>query len=418
MTPEEIRRAVETVVRSTPAFDMHTHLFPPQFEDLFHWGIDGLLTYHYLAAELFRSDGVDPARYWELSRSDQADLVWDTLFVRSTPLSTATNGVLSLLSALGLDPAAPDLRQARDFFARARPTEHFDRILDLAGVSGLVMTNDPFDSAEARIWKRGVSLPQRCRAALRLDLLLNDWPTARVALRAEGYPVGADLDAASRAGVRRFIDEWIDRTDPVYLAVSLPDTFAWREESHRVRLLREVVLPACQVRRLPLAMMIGVRRGVNPALRDAGDSLGKADIQAVEQMCQEHGGNRFFVTMLSRENQHELCVAARKFRNLMPFGCWWFLNIPSLVQEITRQRLELLGPTFVAQHSDARCLEQVIYKWDHARRDVSVALAEQYVRMAEAGRVATEQEMRRDALCLLRDNFVRFAHPAETATRE
>ena len=90
-------------------------------------------------------------------------------------------------------------------------------------------------------------------------------------------------------------------------------------------------------------MMIGVRRGVNPALRDAGDSLGQADIQAVEQMCREHGGNRFFVTMLSRENQHELCVAARKFGNLMPFGCWWFLNVPSLVREITRQRLELLG---------------------------------------------------------------------------
>ena len=156
---EEILRAVETVVRSTPAFDMHTHLFPPQFEDLFQWGIDGLLTYHYLAAELFRSDRVDPARYWELSRSAQADLVWDTLFVRSTPLSTATNGVLSVLSALGLDPAAPDLRQARDFFARAQPAEHFDRILDLAGVSGLVMTNDPFDPAEARIWKRGVPMP-------------------------------------------------------------------------------------------------------------------------------------------------------------------------------------------------------------------------------------------------------------------
>ena len=51
--------------------------------------------------------------------------------------------------------------------------------------------------------------------------------------------------------------------------------------------------------------------------------------------------------MLSRENQHELCVAARKFANLMPFGCWWFLNNPSIVSEITRERLELLGPTFI-----------------------------------------------------------------------
>ena len=47
----------------------------------------------------------------------------------------------------------------------------------------------------------------------------------------------------------------------------------------------------------------------------------------------------------------------------MPFGCWWFLNNPSIVEEITRERLELPGTTFIPQHSDARVLEQVIYKW-------------------------------------------------------
>jgi CheY-like chemotaxis protein len=28
-------------------------------------------------------------------------------------------------------------------------------------------------------------------------------------------------------------------------------------------------------------------------------------------------------------------VAARKFANLMPFGCWWFLNNPSIVAVFT-----------------------------------------------------------------------------------
>ena len=59
-------------------------------------------------------------------------------------------------------------------------------------------------------------------------------------------------------------------------------------------------------------------------------------------------------TILARENQHEACVLARKFRNLHIFGCWWFTNVPSLVQEITRMRLELIGLSFTPQHSDAR----------------------------------------------------------------
>jgi hypothetical protein len=169
--------------------------------------------------------------------------------------------------------------------------------------------------------------------------------------------------------------------------------------------LRDVVLPACRDRRLPLAMMIGVRRGVNPALQDAGDALGRADVTAVHRICAEYPDNRFLVTMLSRENQHELCVAARKFPNLMPFGCWWFLNNPSIVAEITRERLEMLGASFIPQHSDARVLEQLLYKWPHARRQIANALAEQYAAVIENGRAVTTAEISRDVTRLFAGNF-------------
>jgi hypothetical protein len=196
--------------------------------------------------------------------------------------------------------------------------------------------------------------------------------------------------------------------DPYYLAVSLPDDFQWPDESPRSRLIQQVVLPACREHGLPFAMMIGVRRQVNPALRDAGDGLGQADVSTVHRLCREHPDNRFLVTMLSRENQHELCVAARKFANLMPFGCWWFLNNPSIVSEITRERLELLGPTFVPQHSDARILDQLLYKWPHSRRDIANALADQYAALVENGRAVMPAEIVRDVRRLFSGNFLRW----------
>src|SRR5207249_12067206 len=126
------------------------------------------------------------------------------------------------------------------------------------------------------------------------------------------------------------------------------------------------------------ALMIGVKRNVNPRLRLAGDSLGKADIAAVENLCVEFPDNKFLCTMLSRENQHELCVAARKFRNLHVFGCWWFLNNPSIIEEITRERIELLGTSVIPQHSDARVIDQVIYKWSHSKRIIGDVLSAKY----------------------------------------
>ncbi len=132
-----------------------------------------------------------------------------------------------------------------------------------------------------------------------------------------------------------------------------------------------MVLPTARAHALPFALMVGVRRGINPALRAAGDGLGRADVSAVGRLCAGNPGVRFLSTFLSRENQHELCVSARKFRNLMPFGCWWFLNNPSIMKEMTTERIELLGTSFIPQHSDARVLEQLVYKWKHSRRCVA-----------------------------------------------
>jgi len=235
--------------------------------------------------------------------------------------------------------------------------------------------------------------------------MLNDWATKWPALEARGIRVGEELTTATLGALRRFLDGVIERMRPLYLAVSLPDTFAYPEESVRGKLIEKIVLPICRDHRLPFALMIGVRRNVNPAIRLAGDGLGKADLGAVNRLCVENPDVRFLVTMLSRENQHELCVSARKFGNLMPFGCWWFLNNPSIIEEMTRERLEMLGPSFIPQHSDARVLEQLIYKWRHSRRIIARALTETYQNLLTDGRGVTKSEIKRDVERFLSGNF-------------
>ncbi len=46
----QISPAVEDVLAATPFIDIHTHLFTPSFGKLGLWGIDELVTYHYLEA--------------------------------------------------------------------------------------------------------------------------------------------------------------------------------------------------------------------------------------------------------------------------------------------------------------------------------------------------------------------------------
>ena len=404
----ELQSNVEESVQKTPVFDIHTHLLPASFGEMCLWGIDELVNYHYLVAELFRSSSMTPRQFWGLTKAQQADAIWDALFVKNTPLSEAAAGVAATMVKLGLDPTQPDLKQARAYFASVTVEQHIDHVLELSGVSELVMTNDPFNAQERAMWEQNKPCPERFHRALRMDPILNDWGTAQAVMAAAGYQTGTDLTPQAAAEARRFLDVWIGRLRPVYLAVSLPFTFVFPDESLRTRLIREVVVPTCIAHNIPFALMIGVSRQVNPALKDGGDSVGYADVASVERLCAEHADARFLVTILARENQHALCVAARKFSNLMPFGCWWFLNNPSIVEEITAERLELLGSTVIPQHSDARILDQLIYKWTHSRRTISHALCESYSRLVADGYPLTRKQIDRDVAKLFSGNFRRW----------
>lgn len=400
--------AVREVIDKTAVLDMHTHLFAPRLKGLMLWGIDELLTYHYLEAELFRCSAIQPSAYSSLSKREQADLIWRSLFVDRLPLSESTRGIVAVLQALGLDTRAQTLTGARDYFRSVDLEEHTANVLRLAGVSAVVMTNDPLDQEESAVWRLYGTPDPRFRAALRIDRILNDLPAHCELLSRLGFPCDAEAGSATVASLRRFLAEQARMIEPLYMAVSLPDIFAFPADDLRTRLLREAILPTCRELNLPLAMMIGVRRQVNPALRLAGDGVGPADLTSLERLCLEWPRNRFLVTLLSRENQHQLCVYARKFANLMPFGCWWFLNNPSIVEEMTRERLEMLGTTFVPQHSDARVLEQLIYKWRNSRRTISGVLATACDLLADDGRPVTVPEMAADAQRLLSGNFESF----------
>jgi hypothetical protein len=409
MRSNEIQSAVEHELGAAQFIDIHTHLFMPSLGKLGLWGIDELITYHYLEAELFRSSSLKPEHYWQLSTREKADVIWKALFAENTPVSEAARGVVAVLSAFGLPTSGRDLTEAREFFAAQDPRSHIRRVFELAGVSEVVMTNDPLDPEEAPLWENNPERDPQFHPVLRLDRILNKWASHWRILESQGYAVEESATGNSSSEVRRFLAHWCARMQPAYMAVSLPDTFEYPEESVRGRLLAEAVLPTCRTFGLSLSVMIGVRYQVNPALRLAGDAVGRADLRALEHLCSRHPDNRFLCSVLSRENQHELCVYARKFNNLMPFGCWWFLNNPSIVEEITSERLEMLGTSFIPQHSDARVLEQVIYKWRNTRRTLAPILANKYRLLCEDGRGVTNEDIRRDITRLFRGTIQQFA---------
>ena len=401
-----VRQAVADVTIS----DIHTHLFPPSHGKLLLWGVDELLTYHYLVAELFtvapRSLTTDA--FWKMPKRAQADLVWEHVFGKHGALSEACRGVITTLNALGLDIGGRDLASIRAWFDAQSADDYLEQAFDLAGLDYAVMTNNPFKAEEVECWDKDLPVPARLKTALRIDDLLINWPAASKVMAEAGYKTAAKCDAASRTEAKRFIDDWADRLGPLYMAASLGPDFHYPAKDNATKVLDDVLVPVAVERGLPIALMMGVKKQMNPSLGDGGDGVGVADVDAVANLCAAYPDAKFICTMLSRVNQHELCVTARKFGNLHVEGCWWFCNNPSIIDEMTRMRLELLGTAFTCQHSDARVLDQLIYKWTHTRHIVADVLAEKFADLFTAGWRPTTEEVTRDVRSLFGGSFEAF----------
>ena len=409
-TTVELKTAVLDAVNSQSVTDIHTHLFSPPFGELLLWGIDELLTYHYLIAEVFRKSDVSYQQFWAMTKAEQADLIWQTLFIENSPISEACRGVVTTLNELGLDIGSRNLQDYRNYFADTTVEAFIDTVFERSKVSKVVMTNDPFDAAEAPVWESGDTGDTRFEAALRMDVLINTYQeTGYEHLRGLGYDVDPTLSSEkSYKEVRRFLETWIQRMHPKYMAVSLPPDFQYPDDGVLGRLFDNCILPISREFNVPFALMIGVKRAVNPQLQMAGDGSAKADLSSLETLLRENPDNKFLVTLLSRENQHELCVIGRKFKNLMIFGCWWFMNNPSIIEEITRERIELLGLSIIPQHSDARILDQLVYKWKHSRQIIADVLVEKYQTLLDVGWTVRKSEVERDVNNLFGGNFDRF----------
>ena len=80
-----------------------------------------------------------------------------------------------------------------------------------------------------------------------------------------------------------------------------------------------------------------------------------------------------------------------------------------MIQEITSMRLEMLGLSFTAQHSDCRVIDQLIYKWRHSRAIIADVLTEYYEKLCRnSGWLVTKSEIERDVWQLMGGSFEAF----------
>lgn len=190
--------------------------------------------------------------------------------VERTPISEACRGILTTLQKLGFDPNEKSLDAYRPFFRDQDPDRFIDKVMKIANVSSITMTNPVFDDNQRERWVKGIAADSRFKAVLRIDPLLRNWPETARKLSHWGYKVSEEISAGTIGEILCFLGDWIDRQKAIYLAVSLPPEFRFPAPDDLLlqrqgqTVLENAVLPVSAEGNLAFAMMIGSRLRVNP----------------------------------------------------------------------------------------------------------------------------------------------------------
>jgi glucuronate isomerase len=395
LSSDNISNKLLNIINSTPIFDLHTHLFPPKHEGYFLLGFKNLLNYHYLIAELLTATNIDASTFYSYNDEKKASLIWNELFEKRTPVSEACAGVLSILKELNIEIKNKSFLSICDEYDKKIQSDK--NILKLSNVSSLVMTNNPFDLDEWSLfntndWDKKIYL-----ASLRLDDLILDYE--------EALKKAKDQTSNQKNIIVTYLEKCYSLSNPVYAAVSLnletfhtifEDSF-WKD-----------ILVWLENKNLPLSLMLGVKRAVNKDFGLAGDGIGDINLKELSNLCNLFPKNKFLVTCLSLNDQHELTVLARKHPNLRIFGFWWFMNQPTIIKQILKMRIDMLGFSFIPQHSDARVSDQLIYKWNHFKKILHPILLEYYQELLDKNFPISENILQRDIDNLLSGNAKKY----------
>jgi glucuronate isomerase len=367
----QIKFYIEKFVNSNPIFDIHTHLFPSKFKKFYNVGFVKLLNYHYLKAELFSLGKINLENFNKLDDHKKAKIIWNNLFLNRYPFSTASQGVLKILQIYGVNDVNQKFEKILKITNENQLSE--EDIFKITGVKQVVMTNNPFNNQEKIILR--YNKDKKYLPSVRIDDLFNktQYNNSNIS------PYNLDNLKNIKKTIN-YIDKLNISTKPAYFSLSTENFIEFKEN-----LFFKNFFSILRKTKTPMMLLIGVKRGVNRLYRDAGDGIGIVDLNKLENILNKFPKNKFLVSCLDLKDQFRLSVIGRKFQNLKIVGFWWFNNNESVIENVLKQRFELLGDNFILQHSDARIIDQLVYKWLDFKTIYIKVMVEKYHKLLSLG---------------------------------
>jgi glucuronate isomerase len=416
-----------------PIYDPHTHINPHQ-PAARH--LDEILGYHYYT-ELAHSagmernlvaPGVDPDRR-VTGLVDYLDRIDSTV---------QYSWLVEIAQTFYQFPHDRITRQnIGELLERAHYGEcgasHDDEVWRASRLEAVFLTNEFDDPLQG--WDTARYVP-----CLRTDdLVLKLHESQTIARLRRAADVHVEDYASLRTAVGRLFERFVARGARA-CAISLPPEFVPRRASAKraVTPIRKAIhglalrpdeseearatvfwmlAEFCAEFRLPFDLMIGPRRNVYLAGVAGGRDLfdRRVSLYDYHELFNYFAGVNFAVSTLAPDASAELVAYSWIFPNVLPFGHWWYSNVPVFIASDLHARVQALPKVkLLGYYSDAYKLEFIAPKFNMYRSILAEVLAGEIVQ----GRGWSIEEALQTARLILIDNPKRIfagAHAAGAA---
>ena len=395
MHHDSLAQSLYVEIVKIPLIDPHSHVDPyrPAARSM-----DDILNYHYYT-ELAHSAGMDRAPLQP--GVDPRDRIRVILTHAEKFDNTVQYSWLLEIAQVFLDfpgdrLTAADTNWLCDSADRQMASPDWEeRVLRRSNLEKVFLTNDFDDTLQGFDTNRYVP-------CLRTDELVFHLHKPEVRQRL-ARSIG--IEVVDFAGLRQAITalfEHFTRHGAKACAISLPPDFtpvplAEHEISDAIRTCTKnnqmnaaaaiggfwTLAAHCREFNLPFDLMIGVNRRVYPQGVYQGQDLfdQRTSLIQYEKLFNAFPGVSFCVSVLSSGQNQELASYSWIFPNVITSGHWWYSNIPALIEQDARVRLQAVPKTKqIGYYSDMYKLEFGLPKYNMYRRILAKILAEDFVR--------------------------------------
>lgn len=301
-----------------------------------------VLSYHYLLAEMVANKSARPKELMALTQYEKARVVWNYISRTEGPRSQAVEDILRFLQRFNLDSGLEFENLVRHW-----PYITLCEALDMSGLDGVTGTLDPEKQNVEKIHEFRERNDNRYSLSWRIENIIRESGNDRSQF------------VSRLTNMEKRITNLLPHSD--YFGLSLSGA-ELRNLALRPSIMHEIT-ESCRRTDLRLALFLGVQRGQNPILGDAGDMGSSWSILHLTELLDLLPKDGVLIANSYEPNEGLLVSLARTDSRISLFGSWWFMSYQSSMSRVFDYRIEALGTGFIPFFSDARSPEHLIMKW-------------------------------------------------------